>query len=271
MASQQDQQQSQQSSPNTNYHDYMSRFKKEEEYFRKAVMSNGKQWPRIKPVEQRVYENWIAQVVDPVSGEYHTDANGKTARYVVDKIVRIRLVDGSEKLYSSGQLIGYNSFKDKKTYPCDQPEVHRKTNFDYKTTLDNKNGQIKRVTTGPSSVEDVYDLPFTPENADKLWSMRKDRSIKLTVKDELSGEPRAVEVKGGRLDQSNLDAAFELFKSAPFEYVYNWEYVKNPTATSTTTQQTAVKEIQDEGSIKKAIPDPTPNTKTKFNEPEKVK
>lgn len=244
--------------PPTNYHDYMSRFKKEEEYFKKAVLQNGKTFPRIKPTLQRLYENWIAQVVDPVTGQYHTDSNGKGAKYVVDKLVRIRLLDGQEKLYSYGQLIGYNSFKDKKTYPCDQPEVHLKTNFGYKTILDNKNGQIKRVTTGPESVEEVFDLPFTPENCDKLWALRKDRSIKLTVKDALNSEPHAVEVKGGRLDESNLNAAFTLFKTAPFEYVYNWEYVKNPPTPL------------DQDSLKKAIPDPTPNTKTKF-EAEKVK
>jgi hypothetical protein len=217
--------------PVKNYTDYMSKFEKEESYFKTPRTSQGKAWPRVKPVEQRSYENWIAQVVDPATGEYHKDEKGKEPQYRINHIVRIRLVDGSEKIYSHGQLVGYNSFKDKKTYPVEKREVHNKTNFAYKTTLDN-NRQIKRYTDGPSSVEEVYDMDFTPENADALWAQKKDRSVKLTVVDQISNEPHAIEVQGFGygIEQEALEKAFTMFKTAKFDYLYNWEYIKKPAA-----------------------------------------
>ncbi len=249
-----------------NYHDFMTKFEKEAEYFKKPRTQQGKPFPRVKTVIQRSYDNWIAQVVDPVTGEYHKDENGNGAQYKVNHIVRIRLVDGSEKLYSHGQLVGANSFKDRKTFPCDKPEVHEKTNFSYSTTLDN-NRQIRRYTTGPSSVEEVYDMDFTEENANKLWAMKKDRSVKLTVVDQLSMEPHAVEIKGFGygVEQEALEKAFTMFKTAQFDYLYNWDYIKAP-------KSKLLRELEESAGISSsdATPDPSPNTKTKF-EPTKVK
>ncbi len=49
--------------------------------------------------------------------------DGPTCRYVVNTIVRIRTADGSEKLYSLGQLIGYDGASIRRTMGCSKPEV----------------------------------------------------------------------------------------------------------------------------------------------------
>ena len=77
----------------------MTKFQKEEEYYKRPRTSQGKAWPKIKSVSQRAYENWLAQVIDPITGDYHKDENGNQAQYKVNHIVRIRLVDGSKRKY----------------------------------------------------------------------------------------------------------------------------------------------------------------------------
>ena len=205
--------------------DFMPQFKKEESYFKNQRTKTGRQWPHVKSPEQRHYENWLAEVVDPMTGEFYKNNEGETARYYVDKIVRYKDLDGKEFLYSIGQVRGFNSFKDPKTISCYRPEVHKKTIFGSKTDVDNKKGrnQIVKVSTGPERVIEVYDLPFNEENAEKLWNLKRNRNIQLILKDEMTGESHNLDRKG-LIGKNDLKKAFEFFKSKPFDYLYNWEY-----------------------------------------------
>ena len=49
--------------------------------------------------------------------------NGPACRHVVNTIIRIKTADGSEKLYSLGQLIGYDGASIRRTMGCKKPEV----------------------------------------------------------------------------------------------------------------------------------------------------
>jgi hypothetical protein len=87
--------------------DLMPKWKLEEEPYHKTVFTDvqtGKKgkWPRIKPVAQIVYENWLGTVVDPESGHYYPKRDeegkpiptGENPKYTVISIVRYKTRDG---------------------------------------------------------------------------------------------------------------------------------------------------------------------------------
>ena len=91
-------------------------------------------------------------------------------------------------------------------------------------------------------------------------------SVKMTVVDQLSMQPHAVEVLGFGygIEQEALEKAFTMFKTAKFDYLYNWEYIKAPQSQGAVATQPAA-------AAEAIIPDQAPNnTKVKF-EPAKVK
>jgi len=204
----------------TKYFDFVSKFKKEASYFEKERTASGKPWPRPKSPKEIEYDNFLAEVIDPTTGDYYLDEDGVIpAKYVVDMIIRQKQIDGSEVLLSQGNLIALDYFKDRKVFRVDKPEMHVKTIFDQKR-------RIIRVTKGPIGSEEIYEMPFTPENLDKLWSRKRDGNIQLIVKSQLNAEPHALERKG-ILRANDVEGAYNLFKTADFDYLYNWEYQKD--------------------------------------------
>ncbi|TVM02727.1 MAG: hypothetical protein CV087_08830 [Candidatus Brocadia sp. WS118] len=200
--------------------DFMPNFKKQEENFKNEKTRDGKSWPYVKPTEQRTYEDWLAEVTDPVSGEFYKDKDDiNTARHVINTIVRIKLVDGSEKLYTLGSLIGYNSFGDETVTKCRKPEVYQKTIFGHKTGIDKKTRKLIKETTGPIKTETQYLLDFTIENLEKLYSQRENNNgVNLVVKDEANGEAHNIRYK-------NPQTSYDLFKNKDFDYLFNAEYL----------------------------------------------
>ena len=202
------------------YIDYMSRFKTQEEYFKNEKLPDGKtSWPYQKPTEQLAYNNWLAQVLDPVSQEFYKshDNPPQENRRQVQTIIRVRDRFGKEHLYTVGEILGYNSFGDPLSTSCYRPEVTEKTNFKHRTVLDGKTQQLKRECQGPSGTELLYSIDYSPEEVDKLYKMRKDDGITFIVKDEVSGLD--ITVKGKSLKDS-----FELFRNKNFDYLFNVEY-----------------------------------------------
>lgn len=269
----------------TKYFDYMSKFKKEASYFLSELTASGKPWPRAVSPEELSYNNWLAEVVDPTTGDYYfTEENGirNTIKYEVDMIIRFRKTDGSEWLLSQGTLRCPDYFKDEKRFRCNKPEMHIKTKFSHDRSMDSKR-RIVRVCKGPIGSEEIYEMPFTVENAEKLWSLKRDGNIQLIVKDQLSSEPHAIERKG-ILRPNDYQGAFEMFKNQSFDYLYNFEYTKYPTkpvdepattnilltGTETKKLQPEIVTANDLNEISRAHPD----TKVKINKsdnPDKVK
>ena len=199
---------------------FQTKFAKKKEYYLNEKMRDGRNWPIIPDPTELAYLNWLADITDPTTDQYYESHDGETATYKVHQIIRIKLIDGSEKLYSIGQLIGYNQFKDEKTHPCHSPEVHERTRFKHETEMDPKTKKLKRVTTAIAGVDNVYDLPFTPENADELFKKRANEYIQLTVKQEQNNESHSINYGANSLAQT-----FAMFKSKPFDYLYNAEFL----------------------------------------------
>ena len=66
------------------------------------------------------------------------NGEGPTAKYVVNMIVRLKRLDGSEVLYIKGQLQGYNSLGSQVTKSIDKPETWEKTTFFNERKYDEK-------------------------------------------------------------------------------------------------------------------------------------
>ena len=55
--------------------------------------------------------------------------NGPACRHVVNTIIRIKTLDGSQKIYSLGELIGYDGASIRRSMACDKPEVVETVRF----------------------------------------------------------------------------------------------------------------------------------------------
>ena len=108
---------------------------------------------------------------------------------IVNVIVRLNTKKG-EFLLSHGNIIGYSAFGDPVNCPVRTPEKYVKTNFRYDTVPNYDTGFQERRKMGPSGSEIVYTLPFTKENAKKLFDLRNSskEDIQFLVKDENKGK-----------------------------------------------------------------------------------
>lgn len=192
----------------------------------KEVKTKGP-YPFIKSTAQLVYEEFMSKIINPATGEFYSqrDSNGnqikqkdgKNAKYVVKTIVRLRRKDGKEYLYSMGHLTGFTSLGIPISRTCRKPEVHLKTIFAYDRKFNPKTQTVEDICKGPVGSEIIYDMPFTAENLEKLYS-QTDEDLNLVVKDERNG--MSVNVAW-----SNLDESKKLFKTKDFKFLYNGDYI----------------------------------------------
>ena len=201
-----------------------------------------KPFPYIRNLDERVYDRFISDVVDPTTNQFYPPRddygtplslpdNGPNCRHVVTSIIRIRLVDGTEKLYTLGQLIGYDSFGMRRSLAADRCETYAKTIFGYDRKYDNKTKKIITYTTGPVGMEIMYNLDYNAENVDMLYqktyngknpffkpSKKGNKRVVLITKDAATGT--AIEVFW-----STLERSLELFKTRSFAELFNASYV----------------------------------------------
>ena len=230
----QPQQQNQQQEINK-YVDFFPGFKLQKEQFNKVKTSKGKSWPRAEsPLEKR-YQQFITDVVNPSNNCFYTplDENnypvsmsdsGAACRHIINTIVRIRTTDGSEKLYSLGQLIGYDGASIRRTMACDKPKVVESVKFGYDKTYNSKTRRFDVFTIGPVRLETQYLLDFNSDNFQKLYSKTWDgknpyfkpnkrnpgKRVTLIVKDEQSGIAKEVFF-------STLERSIDIFLTRSFE------------------------------------------------------
>ena len=201
-----------------------------------------KPFPYIRSVNERVYDRFITDVVDPSTNTFYPPRddygtpisqpdNGPNCRHIVHSIIRIRLVDGSEKLYTLGQLIGYDSFGTRRSMSADFCETYQNVIFGKDRKYDSKSKKIITYTTGPVGMEIKYDLDYNAENVDMLFqrtdngknpyfksSKKGNKRVVLIVKDAQSGT--AIEVCW-----STLERSLELFKTKSFAELFNGSYL----------------------------------------------
>lgn len=211
----------------------------------KTVTQQNVSWPRIKPVEQRVYEEFMTKITSPITGEFYAERDtngnqvnqpngGSNAKYVANMIVRLKRFDGSEVLYTQGQIQAFNSFGSQVTKSIEQPETWTKTLFFNERKYQEKSQTVIEICKGPKGLSTVYELPFTAENVDKLYygygagvngnqlirrnNNNPNGSVNFYVKDERTGTAVNVE-------WSNPNTTFNLFKTKDFYYLYNGDYI----------------------------------------------
>lgn len=238
---------SQQQQPNqqnvNQFVDFFPGFKLQEEQYNKVKTPNGKSWPRAKsPLEYR-YEQFISDCVNPNNNSFYmplTEDNtpikmidqGPACRHVVNTIVRIRTFSNEEKLYSLGQLIGYDGASIRRTMGCQKPEVVEVTKFGQDKRYNSRTRRFDIFCTGPNGIDTKYLLDFNQENFDLLFAKTWDgknpyfkpdrrnvsKRVTLIVKDEQSGI--AIEIFWQSLERS-----IELFKTRSFEELFSGSYL----------------------------------------------
>ena len=245
---------------NNQFVDFFPGFKIQQENFGKTSTSPTEQYdskakkttivrkpfPYIRNLDERVYDRFITDVVDPSTNQFYPPRddygtpipqpdNGPNCRHVVNSIIRIRLVDGTEKLYTLGQLIGYDSFGTRRSMSADFRETYQNIIFGKDRKYDSKTKRIITYTMGPVGMEIKYNLDYNADNVDMLFqktdnggknpyfkpSKKGNKRVVLIVKDAATGT--AVEVYWHSPERS-----LELFKTRSFAELFNATYIPLP-------------------------------------------
>jgi hypothetical protein len=216
--------------------DFMPGWAKEEKCYKDAIVRdyNTKEiveggWLRPHNTSQWAYENWLSQVVNQETGQFfqQRDEEGipvpnTGARHVVSLITRVRDQSGkNEHLLSKGRLIGYNSAGQQKTTPISYPEKWNRTTFQNERTYNENTGAFTVQTIGPSKSEDVYELPFTADNVQKLYEQVEQHDCQFVLKDIKTGEARSV-------SWSSVKDTLNLFCHKSWEHLWKAEYIPLP-------------------------------------------
>ena len=182
----------------------------------------------VNPSNKRFYtpldeNNYPIKMVD----------NGPACRHIVGSIVRIRLTDGSEKLYSiGGQLIGYDGASIRRTMACDKPEVVELVKFGQDKRYNQKTRRFDVYTTGSVGIDTKYLLDFNKENFDKLYAKTWDgkneyfkpnrrnvsKRVTLIAKDESSSIAKEVYF-------ASLERSIDIFLTSSFETLITDGYI----------------------------------------------
>ena len=183
-----------------------------QEQYNKVKTRNGKSWPRAESPLEKSYQIFITDVVNPSNKRFYTPIdennypismhdNGPSCRHVIHTIIRIKTLDGSEKLYSLGELIGYDAGSIRRSMGCDKPEVWQSIKFGYEKTYNQKTRSFDIYSTGPIGNETKYLLDFNQRILIALYAKTWDgknpyfkpnrrnsnKRVNLIVKDEASG------------------------------------------------------------------------------------
>jgi hypothetical protein len=192
--------------------DFYPGFAKTKAFYEKEFPPNSKKpWPYDESVAERAYNEWLKIVVDPSTEEFYKGPNDEDPKYTISQIVRIKTLEGTEHLYSIGQVKGYNMYHDPIIADINAPETYLRPEFVHETQRDERDGHNKRFTTGISDNIKKYELDWNAENIDKLLAKKSPRGCMLTVREENSGQ-----VKECR--------DIEMFKTASINYILNDEW-----------------------------------------------
>ena len=241
---QQPQEQNQQQENNRFQHFIPGFAKRKEVYDKAPPLRTGSKFPYIKEPLEIAYERFISEVVNPKNSKYHPKTNednhpitmpnnDPNCKRIVLRIVRHRLVDGREVLTSFSQIIGHDVHGNKKVFTCDSPEKYTKPLFNITKEYSPKQKQIVAYSNGPEGSEEVFDMPFTAENVDKLYSetydgknptfkpnSRANQRVLLYIKDH--------QQNGGLVKEvfwSSIEESLRVFKEKDFNHLWNQLYL----------------------------------------------
>jgi hypothetical protein len=144
------------------------------------------------------------------------------ARYIVIVITRVRDSSGKkEYLYTKGSLMGFDPSGRPARRDMQKPEVWNKNEFVYERTYNEKTGSFTSQTVGPSRSYDVFEIPFSPENVQKLYDKTENEDCQFVLKDMKTGDARS-------LNWSSVKDSLDLFMHKPFEYLWRADYMPAP-------------------------------------------
>ena len=264
------------------YTDFFPGFKLQQEQYSKVKTANGKSWPRAETPLERRYSQFITDVVNPSNNRFYTplDENnfpissfidsGPACRHVIHTIIRIKALDGSEKLYSLGELIGYDGASIRRSMGCDKPEVWEAVRFGFEKTYNQKTRRFDIYSPGPIGNETKYLLDWNQNNFDLLYAKTWDgknpyfkpnrrnsnKRVNLIVKEEQSNI--AIEIYWQSLERS-----IELFKTKSFDELFSGSYL--PLAYREEKARFSAGYMGEQSNTKPTDPSPTTNNTNTVN------
>jgi hypothetical protein len=164
-----------------------NRYMKEQKWFERVKSKNTGEYYQAEYLKEKgmVPKNWTPP---------HTDKEyGKPLQYplkYVNGIYRVRLADGSEWLKSTSEMWGLDSAGNalnlswdfKECFDDVRPVVKNRP----KDSKDRDSEMVWDIVSIESHIK--YTMPFTPENAQKLYDMRNGQ-CNLVLKDESKDRP----------------------------------------------------------------------------------
>lgn len=186
-----------------------------------------------------MYELWLSKVKDPETGKFYSqrdkDGNiikGTKPQQIVKQIVRIRIGDREEYVFSNGYIVGYDIMGEPVREICSSPETWTRTEFSFKREYDPKTVSIKSIPIGPVHAETIYEMPFNEINLKALYDKRitpetlrllrqtRIKDVSFCLKNNQNGVVREVKDPTGITSKT-----LELFSTKPFDYLYNGDYI----------------------------------------------
>jgi hypothetical protein len=222
--------------------DFIPGYKKRKEVFEKApALRNGVRFPYIKEPLEISYENFITDIINPADSSFYPPKdqnnnpiilpNNENCKKVVLRIIRHRLVSGEEFLTSHSQIIGADYYGNRKVFTCDSSEKWTRPIFDLIRDFNPKKKKVEAYSNGPVGSEEVYEMPFTPENLDKLYAQRPDGNPYFTP--NARGYQRVLlyikdHQNGGQVKEvfwSSIEESLRVFKEMDFNSLWNSLYL----------------------------------------------
>jgi hypothetical protein len=137
-------------------------------------------WPRLKSVEQRVYENFFSRICDPITETFYPERDmtgnviepsdgGSRARYIIHNFVRVKSYTGQEFLTTSGVLVGFSSLGSPIYHLLYKPEIYTKTYWHKERDYNKKTGRMEEKILSPARQQEIYLVPFSAEVVEELF------------------------------------------------------------------------------------------------------
>jgi hypothetical protein len=184
-----------------------NRYKKEQKWNEKVKSKRTGEYHQAEYLKNK-------DIVSPKWTLPHVDGEGRPLEYplkYVNGIFRVRIADGTEWLKSTQEWWGLDSAGNALNLSMNYKECFDEIRPFYTSkpkTRERDAEMILEITSIEHNIK--YTLPFTPENAQKLYDMRNG-SCSLVIKDESRGDKPPYEV-----------ASFEHFKSRSFDELWEW-------------------------------------------------
>lgn len=142
--------------------------------------------------DQIEWEKWLKRVKDTAGG-WNQNPHDRDTVYPLIKyncFIRVMGRDGKEYLLTRSMHTGVNAYGDEQTHSIVDPEKYIETKWNQRRIQDpNDRTNIITEAAGVNSQKEIYTLPFSTEEIDKLYAQPDEQGIQLVVKDTRRDQP----------------------------------------------------------------------------------